>query len=486
MIRHHFTLEHLAAALNSSLNGSTLVEAYSQEKDTCVFVFYKDSKTLYVNVSAEHAYGTVEIVDVMHRARKNTTDIFPGCLGKICTGVHKVLNDRILSFWFDTCMINVYLFSGGSGNVVVSSGGVVVDALSDKALLKGTVIAPSEHVPQLGKWYQAELERSPDILNQCKTTDVFYVLTRQNDILFSLVPLTGWTIEVATKNIFEAIHRVISTRRNIDVVNAYKKQLTSKRKQDLLRLQRSIQGIVEQEGADERAQQYRMFGDLLLATPTPARSGETSITLQGHDGKDVTIPLDKNKTMVENANHYYVKAKKSEKAALTSQAKLPILTKRMRLIEQELELIESSNNAKELEKLLRNTEKKMSEPATKFREFQLEEGYILYVGRNAGNNDELTMKFAKANDLWFHARGVSGSHAVLKMPEGTTKPPKKVLEAAASAAAYYSGARNAKYVPVVYTQKKYVRKFKGANLGAVTLERETVIMVPPALPSSGE
>jgi predicted ribosome quality control (RQC) complex YloA/Tae2 family protein len=76
---------------------------------------------------------------------------------------------------------------------------------------------------------------------------------------------------------------------------------------------------------------------------------------------------------------------------------------------------------------------------------------------------------------------VSGSHAVLKGVTGT-KPPKPVLEAAAAITAYYSGARNASYVPVVYTQRKYVRKPKGAAVGAVVLEREDVVMVKPALP----
>jgi len=113
--------------------------------------------------------------------------------------------------------------------------------------------------------------------------------------------------------------------------------------------------------------------------------------------------------------------------------------------------------------------------------FRLDDVYTLYVGKSAANNDELTMRFAKQNDWWFHARGVSGSHAILR-GGGSEKPPKQILEQAAAIAAYYSHARNASYTPVVYTQRKYVRKPKGANVGAVTLERETVIMVRPSIP----
>lgn len=109
---------------------------------------------------------------------------------------------------------------------------------------------------------------------------------------------------------------------------------------------------------------------------------------------------------------------------------------------------------------------------------------MVLVGKSAANNDELTMKFAKPNDIWLHARGTSGSHVVLKM-HTNDKPPKYILEQAAQIAAYYSGARNAKHVPVIYTYKKYVRKPKGANPGSVVVTKEDVIIVEPKLPNQG-
>jgi predicted ribosome quality control (RQC) complex YloA/Tae2 family protein len=66
------------------------------------------------------------------------------------------------------------------------------------------------------------------------------------------------------------------------------------------------------------------------------------------------------------------------------------------------------------------------------------------------------------------------------------KPPKMVLQKAAEITAYYSGARNAKYVPVIWTYKKYVRKPKGANVGAVIVAKETVIMAEPKLPEESQ
>jgi len=123
--------------------------------------------------------------------------------------------------------------------------------------------------------------------------------------------------------------------------------------------------------------------------------------------------------------------------------------------------------------------------STKYRQFDLGEGFILYVGKNAANNDELTMHFAKPNDIWMHARGSSGSHAVLRINKDQ-RPPKQILQKAASITAYYSGAKKAKWTPVAYTYKKYVHKPKGANPGSVVISREEVIMAEPKLPENSE
>jgi predicted ribosome quality control (RQC) complex YloA/Tae2 family protein len=103
------------------------------------------------------------------------------------------------------------------------------------------------------------------------------------------------------------------------------------------------------------------------------------------------------------------------------------------------------------------------------------------VGKNARNNDLLTQKHTHKEDLWLHAKDVSGSHVVLKHRSG--KPfPEDVIEIAAELAAYYSRRKRDSLCPVSYTPKKYVRKPKGAEPGAVVLEREKVLLVQPRNP----
>lgn len=95
------------------------------------------------------------------------------------------------------------------------------------------------------------------------------------------------------------------------------------------------------------------------------------------------------------------------------------------------------------------------------------------------SNDYLSLKFGKGNDYWFHVKGNSGSHVVIKGPEGEEKPPKEIISAAASLAAYYSKEKNGKKVSVIYTQCKYVKKSRSDNPGTVNVTKENSISVAP-------
>jgi predicted ribosome quality control (RQC) complex YloA/Tae2 family protein len=120
---------------------------------------------------------------------------------------------------------------------------------------------------------------------------------------------------------------------------------------------------------------------------------------------------------------------------------------------------------------------------SRFRIYQLCGGFEVWVGKDSAANDLLTFKYAGQNDLWFHVRGTSGSHTVLKIPEGfegTT--PKVIIKAAAEICAFYSKAKNAKNVPVAYTTSKLVQKYKGAKSGSVVIKGEKVVKVDPGLP----
>ncbi len=104
--------------------------------------------------------------------------------------------------------------------------------------------------------------------------------------------------------------------------------------------------------------------------------------------------------------------------------------------------------------------------------------WVVLAGRTDAANDHLTVKLARAKDLWFHIRGMPGSHVVLRARDGDG-PDKATIELAASIAAYHSKARHGGVVPVGFTEARHVSKPRGAKPGSVTMARESVIKVRP-------
>ncbi|PKL87114.1 MAG: hypothetical protein CVV23_17000, partial [Ignavibacteriae bacterium HGW-Ignavibacteriae-2] len=128
--------------------------------------------------------------------------------------------------------------------------------------------------------------------------------------------------------------------------------------------------------------------------------------------------------------------------------------------------------------------KKKVEDKISYREYVLDNKYRVFVGRDSKSNDLLTVKYAKQNDYWFHARGLPGSHVVLRVDNPKEGIPKNILNNVASIAAFYSKAKTAKIAPVAYTLRKFVRKNKNMNPGQVLLSKESVLLVKPEIPNN--
>jgi predicted ribosome quality control (RQC) complex YloA/Tae2 family protein len=126
--------------------------------------------------------------------------------------------------------------------------------------------------------------------------------------------------------------------------------------------------------------------------------------------------------------------------------------------------------------------------------YALPGGWEALAGKTDADNDILSLKTARANDLWFHVHGLPGSHVILRRlprselcsaaggPEGATAD-SATIKAAAAIAAWHSKARAAGIVPVSCTEAKHVSKPRGAKPGSVCIKREKTIKVCPALPS---
>ncbi len=113
-------------------------------------------------------------------------------------------------------------------------------------------------------------------------------------------------------------------------------------------------------------------------------------------------------------------------------------------------------------------------------EYVLAGDWVVLAGKTETDNDRLSLKEARPNDWWFHVRGMPGSHVILRAKDGE-EPDKDTLKKAAAIAAYHSKARNGGVVAVSCTLARFVSKPKGAKPGTVTIKKETVLQVRPAI-----
>ncbi len=119
------------------------------------------------------------------------------------------------------------------------------------------------------------------------------------------------------------------------------------------------------------------------------------------------------------------------------------------------------------------------EPARPFRRYLIDEKWEAWVGRSNQENDELTHRASHGRDIWLHAQGVPGSHVILRTAGHPERVPAAVLEKAAALAALHSKARHSGLVPVIHTERRYVRKPRGAPPGTAVCLRDKSLFVAP-------
>ena len=241
---------------------------------------------------------------------------------------------------------------------------------------------------------------------------------------------------------------------------------------------------------------YQLYGELITANLYRLNSSDNrnEITLENYydNNNTITIPLDESICISANAKKYFKKYNKLKNT-------LEIVSKQKKITKAELDYIESIiyslESTKSIEendeikdenlenlslgKNLKNsasTKKKSKTYSTQLSSVVID-GYNVFVGKSNKQNDYLTLRIAKKDDIWFHTKDIHGSHVVLQTNHST--PSTTTLIKCASLAAYYSKAQNSSNVPVDYTFIKNVKKPSGSKPGMVIYTDYETINVNP-------
>lgn len=238
--------------------------------------------------------------------------------------------------------------------------------------------------------------------------------------------------------------------------------------------------------------QLRRFGDLLSSNMYQLEKGMNRITVSDlfeEEGKDVTIPLDIRLTPVQNVQRYYKEYRRADTAEKMLKELITQGEQELEYLDTVYDLMTRARTEAELSAIRAELGEggylKMPATGGKKRQdqkllplrYRSSDGFLILSGRNNIQNDRLTLKDSRNNDIWFHTQKIAGSHTVV-ITEGETVPDRTLTEAAVIAAAN-SKARNSAKVAVDYTVIKNVKKQPGGKPGMVIYENYSTAIVDP-------
>ncbi len=260
-----------------------------------------------------------------------------------------------------------------------------------------------------------------------------------------------------------------------------------KERQD--KLTSKIQSLEETVRVGKEAERLRQWGELIQAYGYGLPPHVDHLVAENYFEEDlprVSIPLDPQLSPIENAQRYFRRYQKAKTSLETSERFLSEARDDLTYWQGVASAIQLSETPAELAEIKAEVQpapvgkvqpgKAKAVAVSEPLRYRSSDGFEILVGKNNRQNDLVTMKLARPEDWWFHTQNIPGSHVVVK---AAGELPERTREEAAMLAAYFSQARESSKVPVIYTQRRFLKKPTGAKPGFVLYEREKTLYVTP-------
>ena len=516
MHTNYYFLRQLAPALTEQLRGYRVASCFSQEKDELVVELRSEAGAeFWLKAQLGAAFPALALPESFHRARQNSVDLLPELLGRTVAKVEVWPQDRVLQFTFvEDAATLVFKLYGPRPNAIFRTAPGAPAQLFHQRYATDADLAPAPTPPfsgEAGKLPPALADLPGRFLREQRGYDPapadtkqqlvekllteladpahYYLIHLDGRTRLSLVPLGEMLETLPGTDPIGALRRFVPlalARRALETERRQLRQLLTKRADEAgtsahLAGQR-LHALAHEAG-------YRRRADLLMANLHAIAPGATQVeVVDFYTNEPVVLKLKPLEKPQRTAENLYRKAKNQQIEERQLRART---ASREAEALAALELLEELDARPELTELrgLRAWRKQHAldpTPSAKaatelpFKVFE-DHGFTILVGRNAQNNDLLTQKYAHKDDLWLHAKDVTGSHVVIRHRAGQPVP-EPVVERAAQLAGWYSKRQHDSLCPVTVTPKKFVRKPKGALPGQVVVERERVVLVVPGNP----
>jgi len=283
-----------------------------------------------------------------------------------------------------------------------------------------------------------------------------------------------------SRTFWEALDVAFAAQGEDDCDRAEDRGVRSDLLREISRRKRTLERLRERLAEGDDAERLQSDADLLMIHHTRIpRRAEQIEAADPMTGLVKSIGMDPRLTAIENAQRLYRRAKRLRRGRAVVIRRIGQLAQEMELLEQAVDAVEAGLEISgEASALLPKARSKVSYQNRSRLDRRLTmDGYTILVGKSAKENDRL-LRSASPNDLWFHAKGVAGSHVIIKR-HGREDVPDAIVRRAARLAARHSKLRGERKVEVLQTEVKHVRKPKGAAPGLVNVLRSDTLTVEP-------
>ena len=521
---NYYELIYLKKELKHKLSNCVLEQSITPYKNLLELYIVGEDKSFRLVFSC--APGNMALFPDTYRPAKksNALQFFEPVYGECISDIVLAENDRLIALEFENGSRIWFKLFSNKANALLVEDGVITETFKDHGE-KGNEEPEPKSQELFGEVKgnnpkQIMLKANPllprsnlDIIIELnglkdKSPEEIFDFTKEltSELMDSPEPrrLTNRDITmlstqfypVETEKEFESVGDMISYRyKNYSHEQRLKQQKGEFRKtikRQVKRLDSALRNLNKADKGIEKADRYEKLGHILMANAHVDAGKQSKIEVDDlyNQGEKVKIKIDPELSIAENAEYYYDRASSSVRSYEEALKRIPKIEERQKRLEKmQIELQEISHLRdlddwkKKYKKELENLgfgKKKQEQTTQPFHTLELK-GHQIWIGKNAKSNDKIVQQSHK-EDVWLHARGVPGSHVVIRMANNKNMPEKALIEEVASYAAFNSKAKGSNLVPVIFTKRKYVRKPKGAAPGAVLVQKEEVELVSPKKP----
>ena len=518
-LNYHF-LRFLCPELHETFQGFRISSCFSQNKDELVILFSKGEETACIRANLLPIFSCLSFPKDFKRSKKNTINLFDEWLGQEVLSVTAYSFERAFELTLTNGDSIVFKLHGTRSNILYYPAGaafpikVFRNELKEDFEIEKSQISvsldlsyerfealegnASQFLPTLGKiprewlkkrgYIEAPLSRKWELMQEMQdmlASPLFSIIQHGGEYELSLLPESSPIFQ--SNQAIDAVNELFRYR---VVVQTFQKEKAKwlkhvedqwKKSQAYIRkTEEKFFELLEEISPAQRA-------DVLMANLHQIPMGASSTKLFNfYTNQEEEFSWKQGLSPQKVAENLYRKSKNRKIEIAQLEENLKAKEHLIQELQAQKEELASIEDFKKLRQFIKDHHfvhaAQAQEDTVPFKRFEIE-GFEVLVGKSAKANDELLRRFAWKEDLWLHAKDVSGSHVLIKYKSGKTFPT-QVIEQAASLAAYYSKNKNESLAAVIVTPVKFVRKVKGSAPGAVMVDKEKTMLVVPQGPQN--